>query len=63
MRDHRYPPNDPRHLGRADNAGFSLVITLTGCLALGVMAWAATSGDAPRSRLAQTAVDVPSTPR
>jgi hypothetical protein len=48
MPDHRYPPGDPRHYDRADNAGFSLVIALGGFLALGVMAVAISHEEAAK---------------
>lgn len=38
MPDPRFHPRDPRSRDRADNAGFSIVLVLGGCLALGLLA-------------------------
>jgi hypothetical protein len=54
MPDHRFPPNDPRHHGRADNAGFSVVIVLGGFLALGLMAAAIRDEGSARSGAVHT---------
>lgn len=37
MVDHRYSPRDPRHLGRADNLGFSIVLATSFAIVLGLV--------------------------